>query len=243
MGQRSIEILVGRLVTDEELRQRFIAAPLETLRLAQQQGLELTAAELDALLASPVSLWTSLAAVLDERLQKASLKKRGLRLEVCGAAQGARPALGRTPGSARRRAPPRVVRGLADAHERSRAVDGVSGTALAGFELRVALHAPHGRRAVVLHRVLHPARPARSTPTSSRGGEPQRGDRLPRPARDRLLRDRDGVQVAEPRLPGSHARASGSRFWLWGSGPMRPNRADGRKVRLEAHRHGVGLQP
>jgi hypothetical protein len=43
----------------------------------QQQGLELTAAELEALLASPVSLWTSLAAVLDERLQKASLKKRG----------------------------------------------------------------------------------------------------------------------------------------------------------------------
>ena len=33
MAQRSIEILVGRLVTDEELRQRFIAAPLETLRL------------------------------------------------------------------------------------------------------------------------------------------------------------------------------------------------------------------
>ena len=77
MGQRSIEILVGRLVTDEELRQRFIAAPLETLRLVQQQGLELTAVELDALLASPISLWTSLAAVLDERLQKASLKKRG----------------------------------------------------------------------------------------------------------------------------------------------------------------------
>ena len=77
MGQRSIEILVGRLVTDEELRQRFIAAPLETLRLVQQQGLELTAAELDALLASPLSLWTRLAALLDERLQKASLKKRG----------------------------------------------------------------------------------------------------------------------------------------------------------------------
>ena len=77
MGQRSIEILVGRLVTDEELRRRFIAAPLETLRLAEQQGLELTEAERDALLASPISLWTSLAAVLDERLQKASLKKHG----------------------------------------------------------------------------------------------------------------------------------------------------------------------
>jgi hypothetical protein len=77
MAQRSIEILIGRLVTDEVLRDRFIVAPLETLRLEQQQGLELTAAELDALLASPLSLWTRLAAALDERLQKASLKKRG----------------------------------------------------------------------------------------------------------------------------------------------------------------------
>jgi hypothetical protein len=77
MAQRSIEILIGRLVTDEELRERFVVAPLETLRFEQQQGLELTAAELDALLASPLSLWTRLAALLDERLQKASLKKRG----------------------------------------------------------------------------------------------------------------------------------------------------------------------
>ena len=77
MGQRSVEILIGRLVTDEELRERFVVAPLETLRFEQQQGLELTAAELDALLASPLSLRTRLAALLDERLQKASLKKRG----------------------------------------------------------------------------------------------------------------------------------------------------------------------
>ncbi len=74
MGQRSIEILVGRLVTDEELRQRFVAAPRETLRLAQQLGLELTAAEVEAVLASPVALWDRLAAVLDPRLQKASLR-------------------------------------------------------------------------------------------------------------------------------------------------------------------------
>ena len=77
MGQRSVEILIGRLVTDEELRERFVVAPLETLRLERQQGVELTAAELDALLASPLSLWTRLTALLDERLQKASLKKRG----------------------------------------------------------------------------------------------------------------------------------------------------------------------
>jgi hypothetical protein len=77
MGQRSIEILVGRLVTDEELHQRFVAELRESLRLAQQHGLELTAAEVDALLASPVAVWESLAAVLGSSLQGARLRKRG----------------------------------------------------------------------------------------------------------------------------------------------------------------------
>jgi hypothetical protein len=74
MGHRSVEVLIGRLVTDEELRRRFVAEPFETIRLAQERGLELTAAEVDALLASPISVWENLAAALDPRLQKASLK-------------------------------------------------------------------------------------------------------------------------------------------------------------------------
>ena len=75
MGQHSVETLIGRLVTDEDLRQRFIAEPRETIRVAQQSGLRLTAAEVDALLASPVAVWEKLAAALDPRLQKASLKR------------------------------------------------------------------------------------------------------------------------------------------------------------------------
>jgi hypothetical protein len=74
MGQRSVEILIGRLVTDEDLRRRFLAEPQETIRMAQQGGLALTATEVDALLASPGALWEILAAALDPRLQKASLK-------------------------------------------------------------------------------------------------------------------------------------------------------------------------
>ena len=74
MGQRSVELLIGRLVTDEDLRRQFVADPWETIRLAQRRGFELTAAEVEALLASPVALWESLAAALDPRLQKASLK-------------------------------------------------------------------------------------------------------------------------------------------------------------------------
>ena len=70
MGQRSIEILVGCLVTDEEFRRRFVCEPHETIRLMRQRGLELTTAEIDALLAAPITLWEGLAAALE----KASLK-------------------------------------------------------------------------------------------------------------------------------------------------------------------------
>jgi hypothetical protein len=74
MGQRHVELLIGRLVTDEELRRRFIAAPHPTLRGLQERGLELTAAEAEAVLASHIVIWDCLAAALDPRLQKASLK-------------------------------------------------------------------------------------------------------------------------------------------------------------------------
>jgi hypothetical protein len=74
MAQRSVELLIGRLVTDEELRRRFVADPFETLRREQLRGFELTGAEVEALLASPLWLWERLAAALDPRLQKASLK-------------------------------------------------------------------------------------------------------------------------------------------------------------------------
>ncbi len=76
MGQRCVEMLIGRLVTDEDLRRRFVAEPRETIRLEQLRGLELTLTEIDALLASPVALWEPLAAALDPRLQKASLRHR-----------------------------------------------------------------------------------------------------------------------------------------------------------------------
>jgi hypothetical protein len=74
MAQRSVELLIGRLVTDEELRRRFVADPRETIRREQLRGFDLTPAEVEALVVSPLWLWERLAAVLDPRLQKASLK-------------------------------------------------------------------------------------------------------------------------------------------------------------------------
>ena len=75
MSQRNVEILVGRLVTDEDLRRRFVENPRETIRVMQERGLELSAAEVEALAASHIGLWECLAAALDPRLQKASLKR------------------------------------------------------------------------------------------------------------------------------------------------------------------------
>jgi hypothetical protein len=70
---RSIEILIGRLVTDEEFRAAFRRDPRTALASARAWGLELTVGEVGALLDTDRTLWDRVARELDERLQKASL--------------------------------------------------------------------------------------------------------------------------------------------------------------------------
>jgi hypothetical protein len=74
MSQRTVERLIGRLVTDEELRLEFTRAPKETLAALAEQGWELTGVEVDALLHTDIRLWPDAAARLDPRLQCSSLK-------------------------------------------------------------------------------------------------------------------------------------------------------------------------
>jgi hypothetical protein len=74
MSQRTIERAIGRLLTDEELRREFIRSPTRTLAKLNEQGWELTRLEVDALLATEVSLWPEVAARIDRRLQRCSLK-------------------------------------------------------------------------------------------------------------------------------------------------------------------------
>ena len=73
MSQRSVEILLGKLVTDEEVRQRFRVDPQEVFGAARAQGLELSAVEIDALRSLDVRALDRLARALDPRIQKASL--------------------------------------------------------------------------------------------------------------------------------------------------------------------------
>jgi hypothetical protein len=74
MSHRTIERVIGRLLTDEELRREFTRAPQRTLAALAEQGWELTRLEADALLTIEVRLWSDVAARIDPRLQRCSLK-------------------------------------------------------------------------------------------------------------------------------------------------------------------------
>ncbi len=73
MSQRNVELFIGRLMTDEELRQRFIHTPRFAIEDFCDQGWELSQGEVDALLATDVRLWFLAAAGLPSRLQRCRL--------------------------------------------------------------------------------------------------------------------------------------------------------------------------
>ena len=76
MAQRHIEVLIGRLVTDEAFRAAFQTDAKAALERFAESGHELTAVEMQALQATRPDLWAQVAEQLDPRLQKASLSSR-----------------------------------------------------------------------------------------------------------------------------------------------------------------------
>ena len=70
MSQKSVEILIGRLATDETLRSRYLADPAATLRSLSEAGIVLNAGEVEALLEMRPEVWVALAAAIHPRLQK-----------------------------------------------------------------------------------------------------------------------------------------------------------------------------
>lgn len=74
MTQRCIEIVIGRLVTDEDFRSTFLRDPHQALGELLERGTHLSHAEIAALIAIDAALWERVAAEIDPRLQKASLK-------------------------------------------------------------------------------------------------------------------------------------------------------------------------
>jgi hypothetical protein len=73
MTQRAVEIVLGRLATDEAVRRRFLEAPHAALRELTEMGLELSAVELLALQSLDAAAVQRFAQAVDPRLQKAVL--------------------------------------------------------------------------------------------------------------------------------------------------------------------------
>jgi hypothetical protein len=77
VAQRSIEILIGRLITDEAFRSAFGRNATSTLTGFMESGYELNAVETAALHATPADLWERVAKHIDPRLQKMSFTRAG----------------------------------------------------------------------------------------------------------------------------------------------------------------------
>jgi hypothetical protein len=70
MSQRSVERVLGRLVTDEGFRRRFAGNPDAALGEMAAAGLELTPLEAQALAGVDARMLERIAGMLDPRLQK-----------------------------------------------------------------------------------------------------------------------------------------------------------------------------
>jgi hypothetical protein len=74
MSQKGVEMVVGRLATDEAFRRHFIEASAEVLdRMVSAGEVQLTRAERAALVSTSPDVWDRIADAIDPRLQKLSL--------------------------------------------------------------------------------------------------------------------------------------------------------------------------
>ena len=74
MAQRIIEMLIGRLITDDQFRFEFLQDPAGTLAALRERGFDVSPTEMAALIETDPALWERTAEALDPRLQKASFK-------------------------------------------------------------------------------------------------------------------------------------------------------------------------
>ena len=77
MAQRIVEMLIGRLITDEQFRAEFMRDPQGVLRSLTDHGFELSRTEMAALLNTDPEIWARTADAIDPRLQKITLNPAG----------------------------------------------------------------------------------------------------------------------------------------------------------------------
>ena len=73
MSQKCVEVVIGRLATDETLRARFVADPAAMLHSMREAGVDLNLAEIEALIEMPAESWAAIAGWVHPRLQKIAL--------------------------------------------------------------------------------------------------------------------------------------------------------------------------
>ena len=73
MSQRTVELIIGRLLTDEDLRHRFGKDPVQTLASLCDLGYELSHIEINALVSTDPALWPRTANHIHPSLQRCTL--------------------------------------------------------------------------------------------------------------------------------------------------------------------------
>jgi hypothetical protein len=73
MTQKSVQTIIGQILTDEELRSDFLERPMDTLASLCDLGFELTKGEVEALAKTDPRLWRLGAKWVDGRLQRVRL--------------------------------------------------------------------------------------------------------------------------------------------------------------------------
>ena len=73
MSQRTVQLIIGQILTDEEFRSNFLEQSRETLVALRDRGVELTNVEIDALAQTDRRFWAVGAEWIDPRLQRCRL--------------------------------------------------------------------------------------------------------------------------------------------------------------------------
>ena len=73
MTQRTVQLIIGQILTDEEFRADFLERPIETLASLRDRGFDLTNVEIDALVQTDRLLWACGSEWIDSRLERCRL--------------------------------------------------------------------------------------------------------------------------------------------------------------------------